>query len=121
MWWISEAHPPIIAWMRFGLVFVSLTTSAMVTIDRSRMTSATGLYVVVRQIFGSIGIALVATFLARGQTLGRVTLAKTLNLPTWLAERVVAMQAFNHVFLLLALLFVLCFPVTFLLKSGQKR
>ncbi len=66
--------PQALQGMGFGMVFVSLTTSAMITIDKSRMTAATGLYVVVRQIFGSIGIALVATELTRSQTFAHATL-----------------------------------------------
>jgi DHA2 family multidrug resistance protein len=67
--------PQALQGVGFGLVFVSLTTSAMITTEKSRMTAATGLYVVVRQIFGSIGIALVATGLTRNQTLAHAVLA----------------------------------------------
>jgi len=63
----------------FGLVFVSLTTSAMITMARTKMTAATGLYVVVRQIAGSIGIALVATVLTRSQTFARAILVGNLT------------------------------------------
>jgi len=63
----------------FGLVFVSLTTSAMITMARSKMTAATGLYVVCRQIAGSVGIALVATGLIRAQTFARADLVTNLT------------------------------------------
>ncbi|MEJ2689196.1 MAG: DHA2 family efflux MFS transporter permease subunit, partial [Deltaproteobacteria bacterium] len=63
----------------FGLVFVSLTTSAMISIARNKMTAATGLYVVARQISGSIGIALVATCLTRAQTFARAILVGNLT------------------------------------------
>ncbi len=49
----------------FGLIFVALSTAALATIDRPQMTQATGLYNVVRQVFGSVGIALAATELTR--------------------------------------------------------
>ncbi len=71
--------PQALQGVGFGLVFVSLTTSAMISIERSRMTAATGLYVVVRQIFGSIGIALVATGLTRGTTTARANLVEHLS------------------------------------------
>lgn len=58
----------------FGFVFVSLTTAVMVTMPRHKMTAATGLYVVARQISGSVGIALVATGLTRGQAFARAVL-----------------------------------------------
>ena len=48
----------------FSLIFVALSTAALSTIPRPRMTAATGLYNVVRQVMGSVGIALAATTLA---------------------------------------------------------
>ncbi len=161
-WQLSCLHPDVGYWdivvpqalqgVGFGLIFVALTTSAMVTIDRSRVTAATGLYVVVRQICGSIGIALVATFLARGQVARHDPLVTQFTLywemfGRWLAqlsavltgratapvpdqarhllavvtEQQAAIQAFNHVFLLLAFLFVASFPLTFLLHGNHKR
>jgi DHA2 family multidrug resistance protein len=45
----------------FSLIFVALSTAALSTIPRPRMTAATGLYNVVRQVMGSVGIAIAAT------------------------------------------------------------
>ncbi|MDE3128952.1 MAG: DHA2 family efflux MFS transporter permease subunit, partial [Gemmatimonadota bacterium] len=50
----------------FGLIFVALSTAALATIEKPRMTSASGLYNVVRQVFGSVGVALSATQLTSG-------------------------------------------------------
>ena len=50
----------------FSLLFVALSTAALATIPRPEMTAATGLYNVVRQVCGSIGIAMAATELTRG-------------------------------------------------------
>ncbi|MCC7195506.1 MAG: DHA2 family efflux MFS transporter permease subunit [Gemmatimonadaceae bacterium] len=50
----------------FGLIFVALSTAALATIERARMTSAAGLYNVVRQVFGSVGVAFSATQLTAG-------------------------------------------------------
>jgi DHA2 family multidrug resistance protein len=47
----------------FSLIFVALSTAALSTIPRPRMTAATGLYNVVRQVMGSVGIAVAATTL----------------------------------------------------------
>jgi DHA2 family multidrug resistance protein len=44
-----------------GLLFVAIATAALATIPKPRMTAATGLYNVVRQVSASIGIALAAT------------------------------------------------------------
>lgn len=55
-------------WQGFGfsLLFVPLSTAALATIERHRMTAATGLYNVVRQVAGSVGIAIAATEVSRG-------------------------------------------------------
>jgi len=47
----------------FSLIFVALSTAALSTISRARMTAAAGLYNVVRQVMGSVGIAIAATTL----------------------------------------------------------
>jgi DHA2 family multidrug resistance protein len=50
----------------FGLIFVALSTAALATLPKPKMTAASGLYNVVRQIFGSVGIALAATEVSSG-------------------------------------------------------
>jgi len=51
-----------------------LTTAALSTIEKPKMTAATGLYNVIRYIFGSVGIAIVATQITRGANLNRAIL-----------------------------------------------
>jgi DHA2 family multidrug resistance protein len=52
--------------MGFSLLFVPLSTAALATIEKRRLTAATGLYNVVRQVAGSVGIAIAATEVSRG-------------------------------------------------------
>jgi DHA2 family multidrug resistance protein len=63
----------------FGAIFVSLSTAALSTIEKPLMTAATGLYNVVRQVSGSIGIALTATLLSWGQARNRTVLIEHIN------------------------------------------
>jgi len=56
------------------MIFVSLSTAALSTIEKHLLTAATGLYNVVRQVFGSVGIALAATILTRGENFNRARL-----------------------------------------------
>ena len=60
----------------FGMIFVALSTAALATVAKSEMTAASGLYNVVRQVFGSVGIAVTATMLTRGENVFRVLLVK---------------------------------------------
>jgi MFS transporter, DHA2 family, multidrug resistance protein len=134
----------------FGLIFVALSTAVLSAIEKPQMTAATGLYNVVRQVFGSVGIAIAATVLTRGETTYRAGLVKNLtvfnpNVTNWLKTmrgatagsgsspykshrmalklldgqlmRQAGMLAYNHVFLLVTLLFVLSIPLVFLLRG----
>ncbi|MGH7668063.1 MAG: DHA2 family efflux MFS transporter permease subunit [Gemmatimonadaceae bacterium] len=136
----------------FGLIFVALSTAALATVENRRMTSAAGLYNVVRQVFGSVGVALSATQLTSGITRYHAMLGQklTANAPitlTWLqmvtggmraagsdaftaTKRALALLdgtvfqqaavlAYNHVFALIAVLFVLCLPLVLFLKGVE--
>jgi DHA2 family multidrug resistance protein len=133
----------------FGMIFVALSTVALSAIDRPRMTAATGLYNVVRQVFGSIGIALAATLLTHGEAVyhnnlvvhltpydnrtsgwlaavgstfrqrgasAEMAFHQAMELLNGMVNRQAAILSYNHVFLLLGALFLLCLPLVGLLQ-----
>lgn len=57
--------PNIVAGVAMGFIFVPLTTMAMGTLRNEQMGGATGLYNLMRNIGGSLGIAATTTLLAR--------------------------------------------------------
>jgi MFS transporter, DHA2 family, multidrug resistance protein len=57
--------PNVVAGFALGFIFVPLTTMAMGTLRNEQIGSATGLYNLMRNIGGSLGIAAVTTLLAR--------------------------------------------------------
>ncbi len=59
--------PQLIQGVGMSLLFVPLTTVAMDPIPRERMGNATSLFNLMRNIGGSVGIALTSTMLARHQ------------------------------------------------------
>ena len=63
--------PMIFQGFGLGLAFVAASTAALGNLDRAQMTAASGLYNVIRQVCGSIGIALSATLLTRGYITNR--------------------------------------------------
>jgi MFS transporter, DHA2 family, multidrug resistance protein len=75
-WDMTYFNPQIgfweIAWAGFfrgagsGLIFVPLTTLSLGAVPKEQMANASGLFNMVRTIGGSIGIALLITFLSRG-------------------------------------------------------
>jgi MFS transporter, DHA2 family, multidrug resistance protein len=136
----------------FGLIFVALTTAALASIPRPQMTGATGIYNVIRQVFGSVGIAASATILGsstrryhailsehvtdfsvpaqrflHGATAALVPRGldeaaagqKALKLLDVTILRQAAMMAYNHVYLLVAALFLVGLPLVFFLKSPK--
>ena len=135
----------------FSLIFVALSTAALSTIPKPRMTAATGLYNVVRQVMGSVGIAIAATTLSSSsvryhailsenagasslglQWIQRVTAgliskgadaftakAQALKMLDGMIARQAAVLAYNHVFVLVSALFVIGFPLVFLLRGGR--
>ena len=134
----------------FGLIFVALSTAALSTIEKRRMTAAAGLYNVVRQVFGSVGIAVAATQISTGTTRFHALISEHVTpydaaTRTWLGtaaaglsprapdsttaarqalglldlqvHRQASVLAYNHAFLLVAVLFALSIPLAFLLRS----
>jgi DHA2 family multidrug resistance protein len=135
----------------FACIWVPLTTVALTSIPRHKMSDATGSNSLVRQIGGSVGLAIFATLLSRNQSIARVGLIAHLNPgnPEVLAriassqrmlaarggldmntarttaqamlnfgvERQASVLAFEKMFLLAGLLFLLVLPLLFFLKA----
>lgn len=67
--------PRIILGFGLGMVFVPLTTVTLAVIPKEEMGSATGMFNLLRNIGGSVGIAISATLLARFSQFYQTTLA----------------------------------------------
>jgi DHA2 family multidrug resistance protein len=63
----------------FACLFVPLTTAALSTVPRERLTDATGLNSLLRQIGASAGLAIFATLLARYATVAKHSLSAHLT------------------------------------------
>jgi DHA2 family multidrug resistance protein len=77
----------------FSLIFVALSTAALSTIPRPRMTAATGLYNVVRQVMGSVGIAIAATELGSSTVRYHAVLSENAGMSPLAASRLAAAAA----------------------------
>jgi len=64
----------------FAFLFVPLTTVALSNVERHRLADATGLNSLLRQVGGSIGLAIFATLLTRYATEARTSIASHLTL-----------------------------------------
>jgi MFS transporter, DHA2 family, multidrug resistance protein len=62
----NVSWPNILAGFGTAFIFVPLTTLTMGTLSNEQMGNATGIFNLMRNLGGSVGIAMVTTFLARG-------------------------------------------------------
>lgn len=72
-------RPQIWQGIGFSFIFVSLSTAALAHIDRTKLTNASALYNLIRQIGGSFGIAIFATLLEKRQVVEATLLQANLN------------------------------------------
>jgi DHA2 family multidrug resistance protein len=146
--------PQFLQGVAFGLIFVSLSTAALSTIEKQMLTAAAGLYNVVRQVFSSVGIALATTILTHGEQANRALLMehitafgntsaetlrslsqyfssqgmdiidaqnKALKAIEGIVMRQASMISFNHVFFLIAVIFVISTPLIFLINDSRRE
>jgi MFS transporter, DHA2 family, multidrug resistance protein len=152
--YLDVLFPQLLQGAGFGMIFVALSTAALSTVEKHTLTAAAGLYNVVRQVFGSIGIAVAASQLTKSMTIYHAHLAEHVTdygnaASDWLQSVLGGMQgqgvdpatarqmaltlldgelsrqagmiAYNHMFLLVTVLFIISMPFIFLLKSTKKR
>ena len=76
--------PRVLQGLGLGFIFVPLTTLTLATVRRERLGNATAAYNVVRNIGGSIGVALATTMLSRRSQHHQSTLVS--HVDVWSAE-----------------------------------
>ncbi|HIJ89126.1 MAG TPA: DHA2 family efflux MFS transporter permease subunit [Desulfuromonadales bacterium] len=141
--------PRIVLGFGLAMIFVPLTTVTLASISREEMGNATGMFSLLRNIGGSVGIAIAATLLTRYQQFYQTSLVANVNPynPIWqmrfeslkqalVSKGIVASQAdskalgmmygavrqqagalaFNRIFFIIGLAFLLVIPLLFLLK-----
>ncbi len=132
--------PRIFQGFALGFLFVPLTTATLADVPRSRMSNATGLYTLIRQLGGGFGIAILQLVqqrtedrhyatLASGVTASNPAISALMHGTTNAAASLQQLAGFvtlnatvisyNDVFRLCALIFVVSIPTVFLL-SGKK-
>src|SRR5256714_7084313 len=75
----SIVWPNIISGFAMGFIFVPLTTMALGTLSNEQMGNASGVFNLMRNTGGSVGIATVATLLARGAQVHQAALVSHLT------------------------------------------
>jgi DHA2 family multidrug resistance protein len=142
--------PRVILGVALGMVFVPLTTVTLSTISKVEMGNATGIFNLLRNIGGSVGIATSATLLSRfsqfyqtnlaghvnsfdpvaqlrfnelkqaaiARGIDAVTAEKTaLAMMYGTVQRQSGMLAYNHIFWIIGIAFLVIIPFLLLLKK----
>jgi DHA2 family multidrug resistance protein len=123
----------VIQGIAFSCLFIPLTTLALSSIPRHRLADATGLNSLLRQVGGSIGLAVFATLLTRSATTARGDLMQHVSpgnpalmmtkLPLRIIDLIVRKQAmvlsFEKLFYLAGISFIVVLPLVFLLRAPK--
>lgn len=71
--------PQFIQGIGFGFIIVSLNVSSLLTIENKFKTDASGLYNLIRQVAGSIGIAMLATMMDNNVQMNHAVLGRNVS------------------------------------------
>jgi DHA2 family multidrug resistance protein len=118
--------PRMLVGFGMGMMFVPLTQLTLSAIPREELAGATGLSQLIRQLGGSIGVAIIMTLLSRQTTIAWAGLAagirRTQGVPVTTMMKMISQNAsviaFDDVFRLCALLFLAAIPILLLVRRG---
>ena len=136
--------PNIINGFAFGFISAPLTTKAVSTLRNEQIGNATGIFNLMRNLGGGVGISVMTTLLARRAQWHQTILASRLTPYNQLFRRQIqqsqrllgpraygvfygallnqaALLAFIHCFRILALLCLICVPLALLFKNTKQR
>jgi DHA2 family multidrug resistance protein len=115
--------PRVVQGFALGFLFVPLTTISLQDIPKHEMAGATGVYTLLRQLGGSLGIAILTTLLSHQTAVAWNVLASSITqthgysvpLLTGIVAQQSAMIAYDYLFRFTAIVFVVCVPLVFLI------
>jgi DHA2 family multidrug resistance protein len=132
--------PRAIQGFALGFMFVPLTTATLGEISRAKMANATGVYTLIRQLGGSLGIAILQLVETRREDSAYATLASGITMANHnvanalhgvanqgaMLNNIASMVmlnaetvAYNDVFRLCAIVFIISLPTVLLLRGGK--
>jgi MFS transporter, DHA2 family, multidrug resistance protein len=120
--------PRLIQGFALGFLFVPLTTMTLNDVPISDMAGATGVFTLLRQLGGSLGIAILTTLLTHQTAIAWNVLASGVTnlhgMSSGTVTNIVAQQstmiAYDYLFRVTAIVFVLSAPLVFFMHA-QKR
>jgi DHA2 family multidrug resistance protein len=121
--------PRLVQGAGLGLLFVPLTTVMLAEVPRNELASATGVSMLVRQLGGSLGIAILTTLLARETAVAWSALASGVlhsygqSVGTLMGLVAVnsSVIAYDYLFRISAFIFIASVPLMWMLKPYNAR
>ncbi len=116
--------PRLVQGFALGFLFVPLTTISLSDVPRGELAGATGVLTLLRQLGGSLGIAILTTLLTHRTAIAWNVLASgvtqthgySVGQLTQMVSQQATMIAYDYLFRLTAIVFVLSTPLVFLIK-----
>ena len=120
--------PRLIQGFALGFLFVPLTTISLSDVPVPELAGATGVFTLLRQLGGSFGIAILTTMLTHQTAIAWNVLASgvtqthgySVGALTQMVAQQSAMIAYNYLFRVTAIVFVLSTPLIFLVKRSKR-
>jgi DHA2 family multidrug resistance protein len=121
--------PRLVQGFALGFLFVPLTTISLSDVPRAELAGATGVFTLLRQLGGSLGIAILTTLLTHQTAVAWNVLASGVTQThgystgalTQMVSQQASMIAYNYLFRVTALVFVLTTPLVFLIRPSSGR
>src|SRR5580692_2340998 len=121
--------PRLIQGFALGFLFVPLTTISLGDVPRAELAGATGVFTLLRQLGGSFGIAILTTMLTHETAIAWNSLAGgvtqthgySIGQLTALVGQQSTMIAYNYLFRVCAIAFVVAAPLVFLMATPKYR
>ncbi|MFZ0030440.1 MAG: DHA2 family efflux MFS transporter permease subunit [Candidatus Cybelea sp.] len=121
--------PRLLQGFALGFLFVPLTTISLSDVPRAELAGATGVFTLLRQLGGSLGIAILTTLLTHQTAVAWNVLASGVTQThgystpalTQMVSQQASMIAYNYLFRVTALVFVLTTPLVFLIRPSSAR
>src|SRR5881628_2231176 len=110
--------PLIFRGIGLGLIFVPLTNLALADLPMSKIPNGTGLFNLMRQLGGSVGIAISATLVQRFTAIHRADLIANVTQFSQVTRQAM-MLSFEQLFLLFGACFVLSLPLLLLMHRSK--
>jgi DHA2 family multidrug resistance protein len=121
--------PRLVQGFALGFMFVPLTTISLRDVPVPELAGATGVFTLLRQLGGSLGIAILTTMLTHQTAVAWNVLASgvtqshgySVGQLTQIVSQQSSMVAYDYLFRATAIVFVLSTPLVFLIKAPSRR